>query len=190
MTDLFTKFDRLIQQRAALLATGVTDPFSLVMEKVLSPTVAMCNGRETILLGTYNYMGMTFDEDVIAAGKDALERFGSGTTGSRVLNGTYQGHREVEDALKEFYGTSSAMAFSTGYQANLGMISTLAGRGDVFASALAQPQGKVILTMSGKIANTNKDGTAQFDLPMLEQLDLAISRLAADLRAASPLPGS
>jgi 8-amino-7-oxononanoate synthase len=45
----------------ALLSTGVTDPFSLVMEKVLSPTVAICNGRETILLGTYNYMGMTFD---------------------------------------------------------------------------------------------------------------------------------
>src|SRR3546814_20815747 len=57
MTDLFSKFDPLIQQRADLLATGVTDPFNLVMEKVLSPTVAICNGRETILLGTYNYMG-------------------------------------------------------------------------------------------------------------------------------------
>ena len=67
MTDLFSKFDPLIEQRAALLSTGVTDPFSLVMEKVLSPTVAICNGRETILLGTYNYMGMTFDPDVIAA---------------------------------------------------------------------------------------------------------------------------
>ena len=130
MTDLFSKFDPLIEQRAALLATGVTDPFSLVMEKVLSPTVAICNGRETILLGTYNYMGMTFDEDVIAAGKDALDKFGSGTTGSRVLNGTYQGHRECEDALKEFYAMDHAMVFSTGYQANLGIISTIAGKGD------------------------------------------------------------
>ncbi len=130
MTDLFSKFDPLIQQRADLLATGVTDPFSLVMEKVLSPTVAVCNGRETILLGTYNYMGMTFDEDVIAAGKDALDKFGSGTTGSRVLNGTYQGHREVEEALKEFYAMDHAMVFSTGYQANLGIISTIAGKGD------------------------------------------------------------
>jgi len=130
MTDLFTKFDPLIQQRADLLATGVTDPFSLVMEKVLSPTVAICNGRETILLGTYNYMGMTFDEDVIAAGKDALDRFGSGTTGSRVLNGTYQGHKECEEALKEFYAMDHAMVFSTGYQANLGIISTIAGKGD------------------------------------------------------------
>src|SRR3546814_6409157 len=83
MTDLFSKFDPLIQQREDLLATGVTDPYNLVMERVLSPTVAICNGRETILLGTYNYMGMTFDEDVIAVGKDALDKFGSGNTGRR-----------------------------------------------------------------------------------------------------------
>ncbi len=130
MTDLFSKFDPLIAQREALLSTGITDPFSLVMEKVLSPTVAVCNGRETILLGTYNYMGMTFDPDVIQAGKDALDAFGAGTTGSRVLNGTFQGHKECEDALKEFYGMDHAMVFSTGYQANLGIISTIAGKGD------------------------------------------------------------
>ena len=84
MTDLFSKFDPLIQQREDLLASGVTDPFNLVMEKVESPTVAICNGKRTILLGTYNYMGMTFDPDVVAAGHKALDEFGSGTTGSRV----------------------------------------------------------------------------------------------------------
>ncbi len=99
MTDLFSKFDPLIQQREALLSTGVTDPFSLVMEQVLSPTVAVCNGKETILLGTYNYMGMTFDPDVIAAGKQAFDDYGAGTTGSRVLNGTFSPHRDVEAAL-------------------------------------------------------------------------------------------
>lgn len=129
-TDLFSKFDPLIETRRSLLATGVTDPFSLVMEKVLSPTTAICSGRETILLGTYNYMGMTFDPDVIAAGKQALDDFGAGTTGSRVLNGTYAGHRAVEEALKEFYAMDHAMVFSTGYQANLGIISTIAGKGD------------------------------------------------------------
>jgi len=129
-TDLFSKFDPLIEQRRALLSTGLTDPFNLVMERVLSPTEAVCNGRPTILLGTYNYMGMTFDPDVIAAGKQALDEFGSGTTGSRVLNGTYAGHRAVEDALREFYGMDHAMVFSTGYQANLGIISTIAGKGD------------------------------------------------------------
>ena len=130
MSDLFSKFDPLIEQRAALLSTGLTDPFNLVMERVESPTVAICNGRRTILLGTYNYMGMTFDPDVVAAGKDALDRFGSGTTGSRVLNGTYQGHKECEAALCDFYGMDHAMVFSTGYQANLGIISTVAGKDD------------------------------------------------------------
>src|SRR5687767_1523541 len=100
------------------------------MEKVESPTVAICNGRRTILLGTYNYMGMTFDPDVIAAGKRALDKFGSGTTGSRVLNGTYVGHRAVEEALKDFYAMDHAMVFSTGHQANLGIISTMAGKDD------------------------------------------------------------
>jgi 8-amino-7-oxononanoate synthase len=130
MTDLFSKFDALIAQREGLLSTGVMDPFSLVMEEVKSPTVAVVNGNETILLGTYNYMGMTFDDDVIAAGKQALDEFGAGTTGSRVLNGTFQGHKECEDALKEFYDMKYAMVFSTGYQANLGIISTIAGKGD------------------------------------------------------------
>ncbi|MBV1918538.1 MAG: aminotransferase class I/II-fold pyridoxal phosphate-dependent enzyme [Sphingomonadaceae bacterium] len=129
-SDLFSKFDDIIAMREDLLASGVEDPFNLVMERVLSPTVAVCNGRETILLGTYNYMGMTFDPEVVAAGKDALDRFGSGTTGSRVLNGTYIGHRQVEDALREFYAMDHAMVFSTGYQANLGIIATIAGKGD------------------------------------------------------------
>ncbi|MCL6249809.1 aminotransferase class I/II-fold pyridoxal phosphate-dependent enzyme [Altererythrobacter sp. KTW20L] len=128
--DLFSKFDEIIAVRENLLSSGVTDPFSLVMEKVLSPTRAICNGRDTILLGTYNYMGMTFDPDVIQAGKDALDQFGAGTTGSRVLNGTYQGHRECEQALREFYAMDHAMVFSTGYQANLGIISTIAGKDD------------------------------------------------------------
>jgi glycine C-acetyltransferase/8-amino-7-oxononanoate synthase len=130
MIDLLSKFDPLIEERETLLGKGVRDPFSLVMEEVKSPTVAVCNGQETILLGTYNYMGMTFDPDVIDAGKDALDNFGSGTTGSRVLNGTYRGHRECEDALKEFYNMDHAMVYSTGYQANLGTISALAGKGD------------------------------------------------------------
>ena len=128
--DLFSKFDGIIALREGLLATGQEDPYNLVMEKVLSPTRAICNGRDTILLGTYNYMGMTFDPDVIEAGKKALDEYGAGTTGSRVLNGTYQGHKEVERALCDFYAMDHAMVFSTGYQANLGIISTIAGKGD------------------------------------------------------------
>ncbi|MBN2972354.1 aminotransferase class I/II-fold pyridoxal phosphate-dependent enzyme [Roseomonas aeriglobus] len=125
-----SKFDALIAERQALIDTGVTDPFAIVMDEVRSPTEAVIKGRETILLGTYNYMGMTFDPDVIAAGHAALDQFGSGTNGSRMLNGTFRDHMEVEEALRDFYGVSGAIVFSTGYMANLGMISTLAGKGD------------------------------------------------------------
>jgi 8-amino-7-oxononanoate synthase len=129
-SDLMSKFDGLIAERRALLDSGVTDPFAIVMEQVKSPTEAVIKGKDTILLGTYNYMGMTFDPDVIQAGKDALDQFGSGTNGSRMLNGTFRDHMEVEQALRDFYGTTGAIVFSTGYMANLGMISTLAGKGE------------------------------------------------------------
>jgi 8-amino-7-oxononanoate synthase len=128
--DLMSKFDAVIAERQALIDTGVTDPFAIVMDEVRSPTVAVIKGKETILLGTYNYMGMTFDPDVIQAGKDALDQFGSGTNGSRMLNGTFRDHMEVEQALRDFYGMTGAIVFSTGYMANLGMISTLAGKGE------------------------------------------------------------
>ena len=100
--DLMSKFDGLIAERERLLASGVTDPFAIVMEEVRGPTEAVIKGRETILLGTYNYMGMTFDPDVVAAGKRALDDFGSGTNGSRMLNGTFHDHVEVEQALRDF----------------------------------------------------------------------------------------
>jgi 8-amino-7-oxononanoate synthase len=128
--NLLAKFDHLIAEREALLATGVRDPFAIVMDEVKSPTIATIKGRETILLGTYNYMGMTFDPDVIAAGKEALDKFGSGTNGSRMLNGTFRDHMEAEAALRDFYGTTGAIVFSTGYQANLGIISAIAGKGE------------------------------------------------------------
>ncbi|QYE33726.1 aminotransferase class I/II-fold pyridoxal phosphate-dependent enzyme [Polymorphobacter sp. PAMC 29334] len=130
MIDLLDKFDAIAGERQAYLDAGGRDPVGVVMSKVLSPTRAIINGRETILMGTYNYMGMTFDPDVIAASEAAVRDFGAGTTGSRSLNGTYTSHRECENALKDFYGTKHAMVFSTGYQANLGVVSTLAGRGD------------------------------------------------------------
>ena len=128
--DLLSKFDPLINERQMLLDHGVTDPFGIVMEQVKSPTEAVIRGRHTVLLGTYNYMGMTFDADVIRAGQEALSAFGSGTNGSRMLNGTFRDHVAAEDALRAFYGTTGAIVFSTGYQANLGMISTLAAKGE------------------------------------------------------------
>src|SRR5260370_7481827 len=72
------------------------------MDEVRSPTLAVIQGRETILLGTYNYMGMTFDPDVVAAGEKALGEVGSGTTRSPGLQGTHARHKTVGQGLKAF----------------------------------------------------------------------------------------
>jgi 8-amino-7-oxononanoate synthase len=183
MTDLFSKFDPLIAERQALLDTGVRDPFAIVMDAVTSPTEAMIQGRRTILLGTYNYMGMTFDPDVVAAGKKALDEFGSGTTGSRVLNGTYQGHKECEEALKDFYGTSSAMVFSTGYQANLGMISTLAGKGDYI---ILDADSHASIYDGCWLGNAE---VVRFRHNSVEDLDKRLGRLPADAQKLVVLEG-
>jgi 8-amino-7-oxononanoate synthase len=97
---------------------------------VLSPTEGMVNGRRTILLGTNNYLGLTFDPGCIEKAVEATRSQGTGTTGSRVANGTYGGHIRLEKALADYYGRQHAMVFSTGYQANLGVLSALVGRGD------------------------------------------------------------
>ncbi|HEY5288868.1 MAG TPA: pyridoxal phosphate-dependent aminotransferase family protein [Caulobacteraceae bacterium] len=99
-------------------------------DSVLSPTEGMLDGRRTILLGTNNYLGLTFDPDCIREAVEATQSQGTGTTGSRVANGTYGSHIKLERALADFYGREHAMVFSTGYQANLGVLSTLVGRGD------------------------------------------------------------
>jgi 8-amino-7-oxononanoate synthase len=106
------------------------DPFSVEFSRVLSATEAIVQGRRTILLGTNNYLGLTFDESCIAHGVAALQQQGTGTTGSRVANGSYLGHKHLERRLAAFYGRRAAMVFSTGYQANLGVLSTLVGPGD------------------------------------------------------------
>ncbi len=113
----------------AFLAHGV-DPLNVRFDGVLSPTEGVLNGQRTILLGTNNYLGLTFDEDCIAKAVEATRAQGTGTTGSRVANGTYGGHARLEREVADFYGRQHAMVFSTGYQANLGVLSTLVGRGD------------------------------------------------------------
>lgn len=115
--------------RQELAAIGI-DPFGVQIDQILSPTRGLIHGREVILAGTNNYLGLTFDPDCIAAAREALEHAGTGTTGSRMANGSYASHRELELELARFYDKRDAIVFSTGYQANLGMISALAGPGD------------------------------------------------------------
>jgi 8-amino-7-oxononanoate synthase len=130
MADLFDKFEGLINLRATL-AFENADPYKIVMEDVISPTEAIIDGKHTILAGTNNYMGLTFDPRCVEAAQSALTASGTGTTGSRVLNGTYSSHKELEAAIADLFGTEHAMVFSTGFLANLGMISALAGKDDI-----------------------------------------------------------
>ncbi len=129
MPDLLKKYHKLKQRHDALVQLG-TDAVQLVNEQLLSPTRAIINGRETVLAGTNNYLGLTFEPECIEAGRKALEEYGTGTTGSRIANGTYALHVALEQALAEFMGRQHCMVFSTGFQANLGMIAGLAGPKD------------------------------------------------------------
>ncbi|MSO96668.1 MAG: aminotransferase class I/II-fold pyridoxal phosphate-dependent enzyme [Rhodospirillaceae bacterium] len=130
MAGIFDRFANLVAQRQAMLDEGGSDPFQVRMDEVLSQTEAIIAGKRTILCGTNNYLGLTFAPEALKAAHDALDAFGTGTTGSRVANGTYSGHKDLERTLCEFFNKDSAIVFSTGFLANAGVLSTLMGPGD------------------------------------------------------------
>ena len=97
-------------------------------------TETSINGNKTMMLGSNNYLGLTSDERVKKAAQDALAKYGTGSAGSRFLNGTLDLHVELEDKLASFLNKDGAIVFSTGFQANLGVIATIAGRNDYIIS--------------------------------------------------------
>src|SRR5579875_1500283 len=128
--DVFAKareHERLEQLRAARELDLV--PYFRVLEGPTLPVVEM-EGKRRIMLGSNNYLGLTGDERVKQGARDALERYGTGLTGSRFLNGTTDLHLELERELAQWLGTEAALVFTTGHQANLGAIGTLLGPGD------------------------------------------------------------
>jgi len=94
-------------------------------------TEVVIRGERKVMMGSNNYLGLTHHPKVVEAAKAAVEKYGSGCTGSRFLNGTLDMHEELEERLARFMGKEAALVFSTGYQTNLGVIATLAGRGDI-----------------------------------------------------------
>jgi 8-amino-7-oxononanoate synthase len=128
--SLFDKFQPIVEIRAELQKLGIM-PFGAVTEKILSATEAIVNGHKVILAGTNNYLGLTFDPECIAAAKKAVEELGTGTTGSRMANGTFAEHVKLEQELAAYFDRKHSIVFSTGYAATMGMGSTLAGAGDV-----------------------------------------------------------
>ncbi len=127
--DLFDKFAPLTDLHEQLVDFG-PNPFGLRLDRVRSATEAVINGREVILAGTNNYLGLTFDPECVEAACAAISSEGTGTTGSRIANGTYASHRALERDLAAFLGYRSTILFTTGYQANLGILSALMGPQD------------------------------------------------------------
>lgn len=128
--SIFDKFQQLAATRQELEKSCDTF-FNIVMQDIISGTEAIVNGRPTILAGSNNYLGLSFDSDCIDAACDAVRKEGTGTTGSRMANGTFAGHLALERELAEYFGRQSAIVFSTGYIANLAMLSTLVGPGEI-----------------------------------------------------------
>ncbi|MGD2015793.1 MAG: aminotransferase class I/II-fold pyridoxal phosphate-dependent enzyme [Desulfobacterales bacterium] len=130
MMSIFDKFQQLAAARQEL-AESCDTFFNVVMEEILSGTEAIVNGRPTILAGSNNYLGLSFDPDCVDAACEAARKEGTGTTGSRMANGTFSGHVALEQELSEFFNRRGAIVFSTGYVANLAMLSTLVGPGEI-----------------------------------------------------------
>ncbi len=129
-TDVFDKartHERVLQLRAARELDAV--PYFRRLESATAPIVEM-EGQPRIMLGSNNYLGLTGDERVRAAAHAAIDRYGTGVTGSRLLNGTLDLHLELEAELAEWFGTEDAIVYTTGHQSNLGALGTILGPGD------------------------------------------------------------
>jgi len=128
--SLLEKLDRAAAARKAQLPGGV-GAFGIPIEAIYSATEAQIEGRKILLFGTNNYLGLSFSSECREAAHAAIDAEGTGTTGSRMANGNYSGHRALEVEFADFYHCRSSIVFTTGYQANLGTISALLGKGDV-----------------------------------------------------------
>jgi len=126
--QLFEKCRQFTKARE-IQAAGLYPYFKPISDS--EDTSVVIEGQKRIMLGSNNYLGLTHHPKVLEAAGRALHRYGSGCTGSRFLNGTLDLHGQLEAALAEFLGKEDCLVFSTGYQANLGLISGLIGRGDL-----------------------------------------------------------
>jgi 8-amino-7-oxononanoate synthase len=126
--DIFEKTNDFTAARE-MKAAGLY-PYFLPLEDT-EGTEVVIDGRKILMIGSNNYLGLTTDPRVRQAAVDAIKRYGTSCTGSRFLNGTLALHQEAERRLADFVGKEAALVFSTGYQVNLGVISSVVGKGDV-----------------------------------------------------------
>lgn len=127
--DLLDKL-RPVGVAVQALAGAGSAPFRTVVERVLGPGEVVIGGRRTIMAGSNDYLGLSTDPELAALSAEAAAAFGVGTTGSRLANGSFAPHEALEQELAAFMGRRHAVVFTTGHQANLAVIGTLAGPGD------------------------------------------------------------
>ncbi len=130
MIDLFEKCSQGKSARAKQAIDEGWYPYFIAIDSGADTTVTI-HGEEKVMIGSNNYLGLTQDPRVKQAAKDAIDKFGSGCTGSRFLNGTLSLHEELEERLAEFMQMEKVLVFSTGFQTNQGTISTIVGRKDL-----------------------------------------------------------
>jgi 8-amino-7-oxononanoate synthase len=127
--DVFAKLaDPRLQEWHLAEAAGLL-PFYRELEGEVGPRTSFL-GRDVVMLGSNNYMGLTADPRVRDAAHQAIDRYGTGVTGSRLLNGTLPVHRELEEFLADWVRMEAALVFTTGYTANLGLIGAMIGPAD------------------------------------------------------------
>lgn len=130
LADIFTKCGTGTSARARQAINDGWYPYFKAIESG-ADTEVVINGKKMIMIGSNNYLGLTQDDRVKQAAIDAIEKFGSGCTGSRFLNGTLALHEELEEKLAQFMNREAALVFSTGFQSNQGTIASLVGRKDL-----------------------------------------------------------
>ena len=173
-TDVFAKVrghERAELLRAATAADVV--PYFRTLSSAAGPVVQM-EGAERVMLGSNNYLGLTGDERVIAGARNALDRYGTGLTGSRFMNGTIDLHLDLEQELAAWMGTEGAIVFTTGHQANLGCIGTILGPGDT----VVVDSGDHASILDGCILSRAK--MRVFRHNRLDKLERALERAAGD----------
>ena len=126
--DIFEKCYSFTRHKAAK-ELGVYPYFRPLVKSEGSRVVI--EGKPRIMLGSNNYLGLTHHPEVIAAAKTAIDEFGTGCTGSRMLNGTLELHNQLEDELADFMGSESVLLWSTGFMSNSGSVGTLLTRKDI-----------------------------------------------------------
>jgi 8-amino-7-oxononanoate synthase len=173
-TDVFAKVrghDRAEQLRLAREADVL--PYFRVLEGPARPVVEM-EGAERVMLGSNNYLGLTADERVIRGAREALDVYGTGLTGSRLLNGTIPLHLELEREIADWMGAEDAIVFTTGHQANVGTLGTILAPGDTVIA----DSGDHASILDGCLLSRAK--LRPFRHNRLDKLERALERAAGD----------